>query len=228
MTDVTSADSAILVLRVDVPMTGLRPMWAREYQETYPAPPPSTVYGMLLSLVGVERHRKDRHVGLRIALALAENTEESLWQRREKGRIFRKFRRVAQAKKNADPLADRRPDYQELLLGLEFWLWIDDSQASHPLCGEIRKALDPEDRDEIVRHGALCLGESSHMVNEVTEGHPHGNGRFVSPSEKGFLSMPVWSDHKGDRPTIRSFEIREPEQLPSDPPPDCWITIAPE
>ena len=122
-------------------MTGLRPMWAREYQETYPAPPPSTVYGMLLSLVGVERGNKNRHAGLHIALALAENTEESLWQRREKGRIFRKFRRVAQSKKNADPLADRRPDYQELLLGLEFWLWVEDSQAEHPLCDEIRKAL---------------------------------------------------------------------------------------
>ena len=209
-------------------MTGLRPMWAREYQETYPTPPPSTIYGMLLSLIGVERKDKNRHAGLRIAIAMAENTEDSFWQRREKGRVFRKFRRVAQAKKNADPLADRRPDYQELLLGLEFWLWINDSQASHPLCDEIRKALDPEKRGEIVRHGALCLGESSHMVNEIAEDHPHGKGRFVSPCERGFLSMPVWSDHKEDRPTVRSFEIREPEQLPSVPPPDFWITIAPQ
>ena len=88
MTGAASVESDTLVLRVDVPMTGLRPMWAREYQETYPAPPPSTIYGMLLSLVGVERRDKNRHAGLRIALALAENTEESLWQRREKGRNF--------------------------------------------------------------------------------------------------------------------------------------------
>ncbi len=224
----TSAECAILTLRVDVPMTGLRPMWAREYQETYPAPPPSTIYGMLLSLVGVEREDKNRHASLRIALALAGNTEESFWQRREKGRIFRKFRRVAQAKKNADPLADRRPDYQELLLGLEFWLWIDDAKASHPLCGEIRKALDPEKRGEIVRHGALCLGESSHMVNEILVGRPRGKGRFVAPCEQGFLSMPIWSDHRTDRPTVRNFEIREPEELSSTPPDACWITIAPQ
>ena len=227
MTDAISAASDVLVLRVDVPMTGLRPMWAREYQETYPAPPPSTVYGMLLSLVGVEREDKNRHAGLRIAFALAENTEESLWQRREKGRIFRKFRRVAQSKPNADPLADRRPDYQELLLGLEFWLWIDDSQAEHPLSEEIRKALDPKKRGEIVRHGALCLGESSHMVNEILIGRPHGKGRFVSLCEKGFLSMPVWSDHNRDRPTVRNFEIRKLEELSNNPPDACWITIAP-
>lgn len=208
-------------------MTGLRPMWAREYQETYPAPPPSTIYGMLLSLIGVEREDKDRHIGLRIAIAMAENAEDSFWQRREKGRIFRKFRRVAQAKKNADPLADRRPDYQELLLGLVFWLWIDDSQAKHPLCGEIRKALDPSKRGKIVRHGALSLGESSHMVNEISTGRPCGRGRYVAPCKNGFLSMPIWSDHNTDRPTLHNFEIREPEELANDPPEACWITVAP-
>ena len=227
MTGAPSVASDILVLRVDVPMTGLRPMWAREYQETYPAPPPSTIYGMLLSLIGVEREHRKRHAGLRIAIAMAENREDSFWKRREKGRIFRKFRRVAQAKKDADPLADRRPDYQELLLGLEFWLWIDDSQASHPLCGQIRKVLDPVRRSEIVRHGALCLGESSHMVNEVAKDRPRGRGRFVARCEKGFLSMPVWSDHKKDRPTLGNFEIREPEELTDNPPHDCWITVAP-
>ena len=209
----------ILALRVDIPMAGLRPMWAREYQETYPAPPPSTVYGMLLSLVGVERDDKDRHAGLRIALALAGSTE--------KGRVFRKFRRVAQSKKNADPLADRRPDYQELLLGLEFWTWIDDSKAEHPLTDKIRMALDPERRGEIVRHGALCLGESSHMINEISVDRPRGQGRFMAPSEQGFLSMPVWSDHREDRPTLLNFDIRDPEELADNPPNDCWIAVTP-
>ena len=222
-----SADTGVLVLWVDVPMTGLRPMWAREYQETYPAPPPSTIYGMLLSLVGVERKDKNRHAGLRISVALAENTRESLWQRREKGRIFRKFRRIAQSKKNADALADRRPDYQELLLGLEFWLWVDDSQATYPLSRDVRRALDPERRGEIVRHGALCLGESSHMINEVKAERPYGRGRFVAPCPTGLLSMPVWSDHRTNRPIVSSFEIRPPEKLRRGPPDDCWIAVAP-
>ncbi len=228
MTGTVPDSSDILTLRVDVPMAGLRPMWAREYQETYPAPPPSTVYGMLLSLVGLEREDKDRHSGLRIVLALAEHTAESLWRRQEKGRVFRKFRRVAQSKRDADPLADRRPDYQELLLGLEFWTWVDDSQTKCPLSDKIRMALDPERRSEVVRHGALCLGESSHMVNEISLDRPHGKGRFVAPCENGFLSMPVWSNYGATgRPTLVNFEIREPEELPNDPPDDCWIIIAP-
>lgn len=218
----------VLALRVDVPMAGLRPMWAREYQETYPVPPPSTVYGMLLSLVGVEREDKDRHAGLRIALALAGSTE--------KGRVFRKFRRWPQSKKvpeseKSDPLGYRlgyrRPDYQELLLGLKFWVWIADSKAAHPLVDRIRMALDPERRGEIVRHGALCLGESSHMVNAISVDRPRGQGRFVAPSEQGLLSMPVWSDHRKDRPTLLNFDIRDSEELAGNPPDDCWIAVAP-
>ena len=55
------------------------------------------------------------------------------------------------------------------------------------------------------------------MVNEMSIDRPHGEGRFVAPCEKGFLSMPVWSDYERNRPTVRSFEIREPEALHVDP-----------
>ena len=223
----TPPTTGTLALWVEVPMTGLRPMWARSYQETYPAPPPSTVFGMLLALVGVERENRRRHVGVRIALALSENRDGDLWQRREKARVLRKLRRVAQSARNADPLADRRPDYQELLLGLQFWLWVDDAHAQHSLSDAVRAALDPGRRGEVVRHGALSLGESSHMVNDIRVDLPQGKGRFVAPCERGFLAMPIWSDHGGDRPVLGTFEIREPVDLCSDPPDDCWIRISP-
>ena len=209
-------------------MAGLRPMWARSYQETYPAPPPSTVYGMLLSLVGVERSDRDRHAGVRIALALAKNQSDEVWQRREKARILRKFRRVAQTKRSADPLADRRPDYQEVLLGLQFWLWVDDAHAQHPLTDAVRAALDPDRRAEVVRHGALCLGESSHMVNDIRVRSPRGRAQFVAPCDGGFLTMPVWTDYRlRGRPVVQSFEIRDPEIVGAEPPHDCWIAVGP-
>ena len=224
-----TASTDTLALWVEVPMTGLRPMWARTYQETYPAPPPSTVYGMLLSLAGVEREHKDRHAGLRVAIALAENEGGDLWQRREKARLLRKFRRLAQSAKNADPLADRRPDYQELLLGVQFWVWVDDVHARQPLGDAIRAALDPDRRGEVVRHGALCLGESSHMVDEIRIDVPSGRGSFVGPCERGFLTMPVWTDHvREGRPVVQTFEIRDAEDVGREPPADCWISITPE
>lgn len=214
-----------LCLFVDVPMASFRPMWSREYQETYPVPPPSTIYGMLLSLVGVEREEKKRHVGVKIAVALQDQPE--------RGRIFRKFRRVAQSKEDVDPLTDRRPDYQELVLWLKFWLWVDDSGANNPLVEKIRESLDKERQKSITRHGALCLGESSHMVNEIklAVGNvaPTANeGRFLARNKTGFLTMPVWTDHRDDIPHVETFTILEPEPLPVHPlEEEKWITVAP-
>ena len=187
-------------------------------------PPPST-YGMLLSLIGVERKEKARHANVKIAVALQDYPES--------GRIFRKFRRVAQAKKNADPLTARHPDYQELVLWLKFWLWIDDSGAKNPLTEKICAALDQERRKTITRHGALCLEESSHMVNEIKiaagDTSPAENeGRFLARDKTGFLTMPVWTDHKSDIPHVETFTLLEPELLPAHPlEKEKWIKVAP-
>ena len=214
-----------LCLFVDVPMASFRPMWSREYQETYPAPPPSTIYGMLLSLTGIEREEKERHAGVKIAVALQSQPES--------GRIFRKFRRVAQSRKNADPLTDRRPDYQELVLWLKFWLWVDDSEAENPLIEKINEALDEKRRRNIIRHGALCLGESSHVVNEIKlavgDARPtEKEGRFLVRDKTGFLTMPVWTDHKNDIPHVETFTLLAPAPLPACPlEDDKWITVAP-
>ena len=214
-----------LCLFVDVPMASFRPMWSREYQETYPAPPPSTIYGMLLSLIGVEREEKARHADVKIAVALQEQSES--------GRIFRKFRRVGQSRKDADPLTDRRPDYQELVLWLKFWLWVDDSKAESPLTEKIGEALDEKRRGNVIRHGALCLGESSHLVNEIKlavgDAAPIANeGRFLVRDRTGFLTMPVWTDHRNDVPRVETFTLLEPAPLPVCPlEEEKWITVAP-
>ncbi|MEM9702748.1 MAG: CRISPR-associated protein Cas5, partial [Planctomycetota bacterium] len=100
MTDETAPDDAPLLLRVEVPFCSFRPDASREYQDTHPVPPPATVYGMLLSLVGVPRERKEDHRGVRLALALEGEPERA--------RVFRKLRRGKE-------LVDLRPDYQDLL-----------------------------------------------------------------------------------------------------------------
>ena len=37
-----------LTLYVEVPICAFRPHSSREYQDTYPVPPPASVYGLLL------------------------------------------------------------------------------------------------------------------------------------------------------------------------------------
>jgi CRISPR-associated protein Cas5t len=190
---------------------------------------------MLLSLIGVEREKKERYADVKIAVALQDQPEV--------GRIFRKFRRVGQTKgqktkknpnpKPIDPLTERRPDYQELVLWLKFWLWVDDSEAKNSLTEELCKALDKERRKTISRHGALCLGESSHMVNEIKiavgDVTPTENeGRFLVRDRTGFLTMSVWTDHKNDVPHVETFTLLEPEPLPAHPlEKEKWITVSP-
>src|SRR4029450_3639973 len=58
---------SVITLRVEVPYASFRKSYARSFAETYPLPPPPTIYGMLLSLIG-ERFRR-RHVGVRLAFA---------------------------------------------------------------------------------------------------------------------------------------------------------------
>jgi CRISPR-associated protein Cas5t len=47
----------------------------REYGKTYPVPPPSTVYGMLLSLVGETDAYK--HCGVQLAIAMLSQPRKS-------------------------------------------------------------------------------------------------------------------------------------------------------
>ena len=65
-----------LHLYVSVPVAGFRVAQAQKYWETYPLPPPATVYGMLLSLVG-ESNRL-RHRGGKVAVALVSAPHRSV------------------------------------------------------------------------------------------------------------------------------------------------------
>uniref|UniRef100_A0A7V4LDU2 Type I-MYXAN CRISPR-associated protein Cas5/Cmx5/DevS n=1 Tax=Desulfobacca acetoxidans TaxID=60893 RepID=A0A7V4LDU2_9BACT len=209
-------------LFVDVPVCAFRPRWAREYQETYALPPPATVFGMLLSLAGVDWPDKEHYAGVELALALVSEPE--------KCRIFRKFRRVPQAKKDAEPLKERRPDYQDLLLGLQFWLWLRDGQAPHSLTERVRAALDPERRREISRYGGLSLGESSHLVNEVSLKQPDGEGRYLCCDPLGYYQLPVWVQHPrcgSGHSRLGRFSLSRRETLLEPPAGDPrWILIS--
>src|SRR5436309_293194 len=106
---------APLCLAVDVPDCAFRPYESREYQDTYPFPPPSAVYGMLLSLVGVQRKDKGRHRGTSLVVGADAVPDQS--------RVFRKLRR-------GKDLEDLRPDYQDILMNLKLWVWLFEGEDS--------------------------------------------------------------------------------------------------
>ena len=142
-----------VILRVDVPIASFPTSRSREYRQTYPVPPPSTVYGMLLSLVGETDRYK--HCGVKIALALLSEPAKSVTLR-----TMRRFKN-----KKIYHKENTRPDFQEILTGIELMIWVDrgEDRATPNLGDRIAEAF--ANPASVNRFGALCLGESRDLVN---------------------------------------------------------------
>jgi CRISPR-associated protein Cas5t len=206
----------MLALEVTVPVACFRKGFAREYWETEDLPPPATCYGFLLSLVG-ERDRC-RHIGVRICPALLPQAERSLAPRQdtkadgaaeastprwpERSAVLRTLWRVKKLPLGSP--GNTRPDYQELLTGVRLAIWLDSSEeaGTNPtLEDRVVVALDHPER--IDRFGGLSLGESTHLVDEVSRLHDgwQTRARAYLLNDRGRLSLPVWVDHVGSAGT---------------------------
>jgi CRISPR-associated protein Cas5t len=198
-----------LCLFVDVPICAFRPYESREYQDTHPCPPPSSVYGMLLSLCGVPREEKAKHYGAAIALALQSSPGRS--------KVFRKLRRGKE-------LGDLRPDYQDILIGLRLWIWLTagHDEAVPPLSACVANALDHP--KTVNRSGGLSLGESSYLVDSIVLNRdPPNELLFLKPDPEGFYNLPVWVDHAANTNIRRRFNL---ETLPvAEGLRACWFHI---
>jgi CRISPR-associated protein Cas5t len=198
-------------LLVEVPICAFRPYASREYQDSFPVPGPSSVYGMLLSLLGVRREDKACHRGAEMVLGLEELPKRS--------KVFRKLRR-------GDELSDLRPDYQDLLMELRLWVWVrlGADPGRPPLAERVGEAL--RHPETISRFGGLSLGESSYLVDAISLGKPPPEKLlFVMPDARGFYSLPVWVDHLDSRQTILArFRVTEPLPVP-EALPWAWLRI---
>jgi CRISPR-associated protein Cas5t len=209
----------VIHMYVAVPVAGFRVAQAREFWETYPCPPPSTVYGMLLSLVG-ESNRL-AHKGTEVAIGLIGNPERSV--------VLRTLWRVKNIKMGPGLGSNKRPDFQELLTNVQLSLWIrrgKDEKAQTPLQERLQAAF--ANPKTVSRFGGLSLGESTHFVNEIRFWRQDDlkNGRLLLTDEKGDLSLPIWPDHVGSKGTVwGQFSLREAILSEIEPPESAWITI---
>lgn len=203
-----------LALQIEVPIACFRQSRAREYAETYPVPPPSTVYGMLLSIVGeIDRYK---HCGLKIAIALLSQPEKST--------VIRTFRRFK--KKDIQDPTNARPDYQELLTDIQFVVWINsENDTAQPSLLE-RLQLAFANPETINRFGGLCLGESRDLVNAVSLWKNNSTTKtlqWLIQNEDGLLTLPYWVDHVGSSGTCwKRYQLQE---LSVSSPPDLAFTI---
>src|SRR5439155_726320 len=146
-------------LHVTVPIACFRKGLAREYLETEPLPPPATCYGFLLSLVGETARR--RHVGCRVAPVLLNKPPTSV--------VLRTVWRVKRMPLGSS--GNTRPDYQQLLTGVELLVWLDsggETGTGPTLEARVSAALTKPFGVSVSRFGGLSLGESTHLVDEVS------------------------------------------------------------
>ena len=187
----------MLGVYVSVPIACFRKGLAREFLETESIPPPATCYGFLLSLVG-EMNRR-RHVGCRVTPALLGEPPTSV--------VLRTVWRVKKPQLGAS--GNTRPDYQQLLTGIELVLWIDSSGESpeQEMTLEQRVTSALNDPSSVTRFGGLSLGESTHLVDEVSlldrmeSRLGTRSARHFLLADRGSMTLPVWVDHVGSAKT---------------------------
>jgi CRISPR-associated protein Cas5t len=204
----------IVALEVEVPIACFRQSQAREYFETYPVPPPSTVYGMLLSLVGeMDRYK---HCGVRLALALLSEPKKST--------VIRTFHRYK--KRDIHDPSNIRPDYQEVLTDTRFIVWVDSGTDGNrvPLVNRLQHAF--ADPASVSRFGGLSLGESRDLINSVTlvTGLCEKPMRWLVQIEDGLLTLPYWVDHIGSQGT-RWLRYELLKSNLQEPPDSAWTKI---
>lgn len=211
--------SKILGLEIEVPIACFRQSRAREYAETYPVPPPSTVYGMLLSIVGeMDRYK---HCGVKLAIGLLSQPQKST--------VIRTFRRFK--KKDIHDPTNSRPDYQELLTDIRFIVWIDSqNDKSQPSLSErLEQAF--ANPASINRFGGLCLGESRDLVNSVkilSENSLNQCVQMLVQDEDGLLTLPYWVNHVGSSGTQWKRYLMVEMREFSHPPESAWTVIQPD
>lgn len=195
----------MIQLYIEAPIASFRQSRAREYAETYPVPPPATVYGMLLALIGEWNRR--RYVGTQLAIAILSQPQCST--------VIRTFRRF-KTKNLADP-ANARPDYQQLLTDVQLWVGVEGELAE-------RLATAFEQPETVERWGGLCLGESHDLIDHVTRAKEYPcSGQWLVQDPDGLLTLPYWVDHVGSQGTRwRRYSL---QAVSGEPPELAWTAI---
>jgi CRISPR-associated protein Cas5t len=203
----------VVSLKIDVPVCSLRKGTAREYLETEEMPPPSTVYGFLLSLIGEED--RNAYIGSTIACARLGIPELSV--------VLRTCWRIKDGRLAPGLGNNKRPDFQEVLTGFCLAIWVKPG----PLAERLRRINDVPSENR--RYGGLSFGESRDLVNEVLWFPDYGDnvGKWLLRNEKGHLPLPVWVDHVGSKHTLWQQFATIEDKLCCPPENDNrWITIS--
>jgi CRISPR-associated protein Cas5t len=204
-----------MLLYLDCPCTSFPRSFARDFKETYRYPPPSTIYGLLLSLVGEVDMKA--HVGVKIAIGIIGDDPPI-------SRIVRKQRHHKFSVKHLGTYPTSqfsKPNHHELLTDVKIAIDINSSEETATIKLEERIAIALSTPTQITRFGGLSLGESWAMVNGVRiYRESDGKIRWLMKDSRGLIGLPVWINRETTQGTFQRFSFLENGF--SD---DCWVSI---
>ncbi|HEY9628863.1 MAG TPA: CRISPR-associated protein Cas5 [Coleofasciculaceae cyanobacterium] len=188
-------------LYLDCPCTSFPRSFARDYKETYCYPPPSTIYGLLLSLVG--EIDMTAHLGVMLATGII-GTDPPI------SRIVRKQRHHKFSKTHMGTYPTSKfskPNHQELLTDLQVTVRVDSSEELATVTLAERVAIALSTPSQITRFGGMSLGESWSMVNGIRAyRETDGEIRWLVKDNRGLISLPIWVDRKTSKGTFQRFD----------------------
>lgn len=201
-------------LYIECPCTSFPRSFARDYKETYLYPPPSTIYGFLLSLVGEQELTKHLNTNLAIGI-IGDNPPIS--------HIIRKQRHHKFAKGDSEGIYPSnkysKPNHQELLTSLKIVVQVNSDQESTIIKLTERIAIALSNPSQINRFGGLCLGESNALVNGVRKyRESDGEIRWLIKDKRGLISLPVWINRTTGQGIFQRFSFGNFCQ-------DCFVQI---
>ncbi len=178
----------MIFLEISAPFASFKHSYSREYAGSYCYPPPSTIYGLLLSLVG--ETNMQFHRGVKIAIALASKPQSSI--------VMRTMRRLKNADLNSP--SNSKPDFQEILSGIKIIVGVDSSEDINNLESRITQAItNPE---TIERFGGLSLGESRDLIDDLQIiKKPSASLQWLTKNTKGKIKLPLIVDYLGSKNT---------------------------
>jgi CRISPR-associated protein Cas5t len=203
------------LLYLECPCSSFPRSFARDYKETYYFPPPSTIYGFLLSLVG--ETDLTAHLGVNMAIGIIGDPPVI-------SRIVRLQRHHKFSKTHAGTYPSSqfsKPNHQELLTDLKIVIRLDSSQESASVKLLDRVAIALSTPEQITRFGGLSLGESWALVNGIRNYRPSdGVVSWLVKDQRGLIGLPLWIDRQTGQGTFQRFTL-----IQGDFTEDSWLTI---
>lgn len=221
-----------MYLRLKAPFATFRPFQSGAYRSTTPVPSPSTVYGLLLNLAGIEQRAaltvpvtliRDNLPKMAIAIGQVSQPETAvLSQQLHQYLVGNSDKELSQKTHGAKPWI--APVRREVLVNLDLVVGV---RAEEGLCERIIAGLNGE-LDES-RYGLPFAGDNNFLFDAIDLIDNPPMARWYcplqdgSPPSRGVCRLTTWIDRADNTKT--QIALLAPSAFVLSPPESAWIHL---